>query len=51
MRAEISKNPDGRYVFEDYMEDDDIEDKPYKIRAEVVVQGSDMIVDYDGPEF
>ena len=48
MRAEISKIPDGRYVFEDYMEDDGIEDKPYKIRAEVVVQGSDMIVDYHG---
>ena len=31
MRAEISKIPDGRYVFEDYMEDDGIEDKPYKI--------------------
>ena len=30
------------------MEDDGIEDKPYKIRAEVVVQGSDIIVDYHG---
>ena len=48
MRAEISKIPDGRYVFEDYMEDDGIEDKPYKIRAEVVVDGSDMVVDYHG---
>ena len=48
MRAEISKIPDGRYVFEDYMEDDGIEDKPYKIRAEVVVQGADMVVDYHG---
>jgi N-methylhydantoinase B len=48
MRAEISKIPDGRYVFEDYMEDDGIEDKAYKIRAEVVVDGSDMVVDYHG---
>jgi N-methylhydantoinase B len=48
MRAEISKIPDGRYVFEDYMEDDGIEDKPYKIRAEVVVEGSSMVVDYHG---
>ena len=48
MRAEIDRIPDGRYVFEDYMEDDGIEDKPYKIRAEVVVEGSDMVVDYHG---
>src|ERR1700732_2917516 len=48
MRAEISKIPDGRYVFEDYMEDDGIEDKPYKIRAEVIVDGSDILVDYHG---
>ena len=27
MRAEIEKIPDGRYVFEDYMEDDGIEDQ------------------------
>ncbi len=38
MRAEIEKIPDGRYVFEDYMENDGIEDQPYKIHAEVFVQ-------------
>ena len=47
MRAEIAAFPDGRYVFEDYMEDDGIEDKPYKIAvAEVVVQGDEIVVDY-----
>jgi N-methylhydantoinase B len=48
MRAEIEQIPDGRYVFEDYMEDDGIEDRAFKIRAEVTVDGSDMIVDYHG---
>ncbi|EWY37756.1 hypothetical protein N825_09250 [Skermanella stibiiresistens SB22] len=48
MRAEIAKIPDGRYVFEDYMEDDGIEAIPYKIRAEVLVDGDDLIVDYHG---
>jgi hypothetical protein len=31
MRAEIVKIPDGRYVFEDFMEDDGIEDRAYRI--------------------
>src|ERR1700744_1060677 len=48
MRAEIEQIPDGRYVFEDYMEDDGIEDRAFKIRAEVTVKGSDMVVDYHG---
>ena len=48
MRAEIEKIPDGRYVFVDCMEDDGIEDKVYTIRAEVTVDGSDLIVDYHG---
>src|ERR1700727_303696 len=48
MRAEIDKIPDGRYVFEDVMEDDGITDQPYTIKAEVTVKGSDLIVDYHG---
>lgn len=48
MRAEIEKIPDGRYTFEDYMEDDGIEDIPYKIAVEVTVDGSDVVVDYWG---
>ncbi|GLK85842.1 hydantoinase B/oxoprolinase family protein [Ancylobacter defluvii] len=48
MRAEIEKIPDGRYRFEDVMEDDGIEDKVYTIRVEVTVDGSDVIIDYHG---
>jgi N-methylhydantoinase B len=48
MRAEIELIPDGRYFFEDVMEDDGITDQPYTIKAEVTVKGSDLIVDYHG---
>ena len=48
MRAGIAKIPDGKYTFEDYMEDDGIEDKVYLIKAAVFVQGEELIVDYTG---
>ncbi|GEO40007.1 N-methylhydantoinase B/oxoprolinase/acetone carboxylase alpha subunit [Skermanella aerolata] len=48
MRAEIAQIPDGRYTFEDYMEDDGITADAYKIRVEVVVEGDGLIVDYHG---
>jgi 5-oxoprolinase (ATP-hydrolysing)/N-methylhydantoinase B len=50
MRAEIAKIPDGKYTFEDYMEDDGIEDKAYLIKATVFVQGEELIVDYTGSD-
>jgi N-methylhydantoinase B len=50
MRAEIAKIPDGKYCFEDYMEDDGIEDKAYCIKATVFVQGDEVIVDYHGSD-
>ena len=46
MRAEISEFPNGRYSFEDFMEDDGIESKPYKIAVDVFVQGDEVIVDF-----
>ncbi len=48
MRSEIAKIPDGRYGFEDYMEDDGIEDRAHMIRVGVFVQGDEMVVDYTG---
>ncbi|MCM2476389.1 hydantoinase B/oxoprolinase family protein [Rhizobium sp. CG5] len=48
MRAEIAAIPDGRYTFHDYMEDDGIEDKPYRIAVEVTVDGDGLVVDYHG---
>ena len=50
MRAELSAFRDGVYSFEDYMEDDGIEDKPYKIHVDVHVQGDEVVVDYGGTD-
>ena len=46
MRAELSAFRDGVYSFADYMEDDGIEDRPYKIHVDVHVQGDEVVVDY-----
>lgn len=50
MQAEIAAIPDGLYTFEDYMEDDGITDRPYKIHVEVHVKGEELIVDYHGSD-
>ena len=51
MRAEIAKIPDGKYTFEDYMEDDGIEDQSLPHQAPTVfVQGDELIVDYTGSD-
>ena len=46
MRAEIAQFPDGRYHFEDTVENDGIEDKPYQLRVDVFVQGDELIADF-----
>ncbi len=48
MRAEIASFPDGRYTFEDCLEDDGIEDKEFWIRVAVHVQGDEVVIDYTG---
>ena len=48
MRAEIAAFPDGRYPFEDCLEDDGIEAKEYWIRVAVNVQGDEVVIDYTG---
>ncbi len=50
MRAELSAFRDGVYSFADYMEDDGIEDRPYKIHVDVHVQGDEVVVDYGGSD-
>ena len=50
MRAELKAFPDGVYSFADYMEDDGIEDRPYKIHVDVHVQGDEVVVDYGGSD-
>ncbi|MSO69465.1 MAG: hydantoinase B/oxoprolinase family protein [Alphaproteobacteria bacterium] len=48
MRSEIESFPDGHYDFEDYVENDGIEDKPYRLYVKVHVQGDEMVVDFTG---
>ncbi len=46
MRAELSAFPDGKYSFDDFMEDDGIVDKPVHIRVDCFVQGDEIIIDF-----
>jgi N-methylhydantoinase B/oxoprolinase/acetone carboxylase alpha subunit len=48
MRAELRDFPDGHYSFDDYMEDDGIEDRPYRIHVDCHVQGDEIVVDFTG---
>lgn len=48
MRAEIAAFADGRYSFEDTVENDGIEDKPYKLHVDVHIQGDEAVVDFTG---
>ena len=45
MRSEIKKLPNGIYKFEDYFEDDGVEDKRYYFRAAVHIRDEDIVVD------
>ncbi len=50
MRSEITAIPAGTYSFTEVMEDDGIEDRPFAIRAAVVVGSDDILVDYTGSD-
>ncbi len=50
MRAELAAFPDGHYHFEDCMEDDGIDDRPYKIVVATHIQGDEIIVDFTGSD-
>ncbi len=50
MRAEIAEIADGKYSFEDFMEDDGIEAKAYRIHVDVHVQGEEVVIDYSGSD-
>jgi len=48
MRAELSNFADGKYDFEDIIENDGIEDTPYYVRTEIFVQGDEVVADFRG---
>ena len=48
MRAGIRDLPDGRYAFEDYLDDDGITQDPVKIAVIITVQGDELSADFSG---
>lgn len=48
MRSSIKNCPDGKATFEDYIENDGIEEKLIKIKVKVTVKGSDVYLDFKG---
>jgi N-methylhydantoinase B/oxoprolinase/acetone carboxylase alpha subunit len=48
MRATISSIPKGTYAFEDYLDDDGIENRPVKIRARIRITGDRAEIDFTG---
>lgn len=48
MRAMIGRMADGRYEFEDWIDDDGLTDTPIRIHAAVTIAGQEMTVDLSG---
>ncbi len=48
MRAMIGRMPDGRYEFEDFIDDDGLTDTPIRIHAAIDIAGEEMVVDLSG---
>jgi N-methylhydantoinase B/oxoprolinase/acetone carboxylase alpha subunit len=48
MRATISGIPNGTYAFEDFLDDDGIEDKPVRIRARIRITADRAEIDFTG---
>jgi N-methylhydantoinase B len=48
MRAMIGRMPDGRYEFEDWIDDDGLTPDPIRIHAAVTIAGDEMVVDLSG---
>jgi N-methylhydantoinase B len=46
MRAEIAQFPDGKYSFEDIIEDDGVEPKSYTVAVDIYVQGDEVVADF-----
>ena len=50
MRATIREIPDGRYDFDDALDDDGFGDRPVKIRAAVEIRGDQAVIDFTGSD-
>jgi N-methylhydantoinase B len=47
-RAELASWPDGAYTFEDFIDDDGIDDRPILLRVTLTVQGDRLTADFTG---
>lgn len=52
LRATIRGIPDGRYGYEDFMDDDGITDRPVKVAVDVTIRGDRAVIDFgrSGPQ-
>lgn len=50
MRAEIASFPDGRYSFDDVVENDGTDSRRHKIHVDVHVRGNEFIADFTGSD-
>ena len=48
VRTSIEKIPDGVYHAEDYADTDGYSDEPIRVKVKLVIEGSDITVDFDG---
>ncbi|HUK10968.1 MAG TPA: hydantoinase B/oxoprolinase family protein [Stellaceae bacterium] len=48
MRAMIARMPDGRYEFEDWIDDDGVSEEPIRVHAAITIAGDSMTVDLSG---
>jgi N-methylhydantoinase B len=46
MAAEIAALPDGRYAFEDYLDNDGVQDERLTIALDMVVKGEELVLDF-----
>ncbi len=47
-RAMIGRMPDGRYEFEDFLDDDGISDAPIRLHAAIEIAGEEIVFDLSG---
>ncbi len=47
-RADLRALPDGRWTFEDFLDDDGFQQEPIRIFAEIVKEGSELTADFRG---
>ena len=48
MRAELAAIPDGRYEYEDYLDDDGLGEGPIRLHVQVEVRGDEIMIDFSG---